>query len=83
MSTYKIVKCPYCKGILAVKLHQKTKTCTYCGKKFKVLPLKALALARDSEEAGLLVKYLKAKEAKVEEFLYRRKNRPEGNNDYD
>lgn len=70
MSTYKIVKCPYCKGILAVKLYQKTKTCTYCGKKFKVLPLKALAIAQDSKEAGLLVKYLKAKEAKIEKFLY-------------
>lgn len=79
MCTYKIVRCPYCKGILAVKLHQKTKTCTYCGKKFKVPPLRALALARNSEEAGWLVKYLKAKEAKAEKFLYHRKNRLEGN----
>ncbi|HDJ94854.1 MAG TPA: DUF1922 domain-containing protein [Acidilobales archaeon] len=71
MVSYKIIRCPFCRGILAVKAGQKTKTCTYCGKKIKVSSLKALALAKDSKEAGLIVRFLKAKEAGLAHELYR------------
>ncbi len=67
---YKIVKCPYCKNILVVKIKQKIKLCTYCGRRLKVYELKALAYARSSYEAHLLVKYYKAKEAGLEKKLY-------------
>ena len=71
MVSYKIIRCPFCRGILAVKIGQKTKTCIYCGRKLKVSSLKALALAKDSREAGLMVRFLKAKEAGLASELYR------------
>jgi len=75
MVGYKVIKCPFCRGILAVKVNQKTKTCIYCGKKFKVSQLKVLALAKDSKEAGLIVRFLKAKEAGLAHKLYHSKDR--------
>ncbi len=67
---YRIVKCPYCKNILIVKINQKTKLCPYCGRRLKVLELRTLAYARSSYEAHLLAKYYKAKEAGLEKKLY-------------
>ena len=67
---YRLVKCPYCKNILIVKVSQKTKVCPYCGKRLKVLELKTLAYAKSSYEAHLLAKYYKAKEAGLEKKLY-------------
>lgn len=70
MYQYKLIKCPYCHGILAAKTTQKTKTCPYCNRKFKISGLKVLALARNSKEASIFIRYYKAKEAGIAEKLY-------------
>jgi uncharacterized paraquat-inducible protein A len=52
---YGVVVCPKCRMARAVKLGQKTSTCTRCGKKFDVRKRRIIYRAKNAREAGIAV----------------------------
>ncbi|RLF17235.1 MAG: DUF1922 domain-containing protein [Thermoprotei archaeon] len=69
---YWIIQCPYCGNYLAVPTSNKTKLCTYCGRRIIVMRAKRLARARDGREASIILRGLKAKKAGILDELYKR-----------
>lgn len=63
MSTYLVVKCPRCTGLMLAKASQKTRTCPHCGRRARLLRLKVLGRTVSSIEAVALIQALKARRA--------------------
>lgn len=70
---YKIIRCPYCKTLQYVRLEQKSRRCVKCDRRLNLKHVATVALARTGEEASLIVRYLKAKEAGIADKLYKLK----------
>jgi acetyl-CoA carboxylase beta subunit len=59
-----IIKCPYCAGLFLSGYTQKTKLCTYCGKKVNLQKALRLAQAANAMEASEMLKQLKIQNGK-------------------
>jgi hypothetical protein len=62
MSTYLVVRCPRCAGLMLAKASQKTRTCPNCGHRSKLTGLKIHGRTDSSIEAVALIQALKARE---------------------
>jgi len=71
---YIIIQCPHCGNYLAVSVRQKTKLCTYCGRRINILRAKHIAYAKDGREASAILRALKAKKAGILDELYGRRD---------
>lgn len=59
MSSFVIVVCSKCGGLLAAKTEQKTRTCPYCGFRIVVNKAKKVVAAKNSQEASIILRKLK------------------------
>ena len=71
---YVIIQCPYCGNYLAVPIRQKTKLCSYCGRRINVLRARRITYAKDGREASVILRALKAKKAGILDELYGRRD---------
>ena len=63
MQNYIIVVCSKCGGYLLAKNLQKTRTCPYCGSRISLENALKVASAGNAEEASILLRRLKEKNA--------------------
>lgn len=63
MTSFAIVVCSKCGGLLAAKAEQKTRICPYCGFKILLDKSKHVAVANNAREASMILKRLKRKAA--------------------
>jgi DNA-directed RNA polymerase subunit RPC12/RpoP len=63
VTSFIIVVCSKCGGLLAAKAEQKTRTCPYCGFKIVLEKSKHVASANDASDASRILKILKMKAA--------------------
>jgi len=63
MTSFVIVVCSKCGGLLAAKAEQKTRICPYCGFKIVLDKSKRVAVANSAREASMILKRLKRKAA--------------------
>jgi DNA-directed RNA polymerase subunit RPC12/RpoP len=59
VTSFVIIVCSRCGGLLAAKAEQKTRTCPYCGFKIVLYKSKHVAVANDAREASMILKRLK------------------------
>jgi len=66
---YVIVPCPYCKQLQVAPGNAKTKTCPYCGRRFKLREARIVAWSDDPRDASELVRRLKEQGYGLEKFM--------------
>lgn len=59
MTTFLIVACSRCGGLLLAKAEQKTRTCPYCGSKVPLHEVRKVASAENAYEASEILRKLK------------------------
>jgi DNA-directed RNA polymerase subunit RPC12/RpoP len=59
VTSFVIVVCSRCGGLLAAKAEQKTRTCPYCGSKIVLHKCRSVASADNAHEASKILKALK------------------------
>jgi DNA-directed RNA polymerase subunit RPC12/RpoP len=63
MTSFLIVVCSKCGGLLAAKAGQKTRVCPYCDFKIVLDRSKRVAVADNAREASIILKRLKRRAA--------------------
>lgn len=54
-----IVKCPYCGNLAVAKATSKTRSCSFCGRRFTISSAAIIRYVANAKEASELVRYLK------------------------
>jgi len=63
VTSFVVVVCGKCRGLLAAKAGQKTRTCPYCGSRIVLDKSKRVAVANNARDASVILKKLKRKAA--------------------
>ena len=63
VTSFVIVVCSKCGGLLAAKAGQRTRICPYCGFRIVLYKSKRVAVANNAREASMILKRLKRKAA--------------------